>query len=60
MGTTEIEKEKVDELKNYLNSFDAISVREASSIKKLDLPKDTSILQIRFFIDIGTVEKGCY
>ena len=50
MGTTEIEKEKVDELKNYLNSFDAISVREASSIKKLDLPKDTSILPDPVFL----------
>lgn len=50
IGTTEIEKEKVDELKNYLNSFDAISVREASSIKKLDLPKDTSILPDPVFL----------
>ena len=45
-----VEKEKVDELKNYLNSFDAISVREASSIKKLDLPKDTSILPDPVFL----------
>lgn len=50
IGAIQFTKNEIKSYAEYLSQFKAISVREQSSISKLDLPKDTKILPDPVFL----------